>query len=118
MQVPTWSKGNTAGSEIRQKEYPIEQMVSNHICAMPFLWLRIDDAPGPFSDRGVIERNSIALLSNYKKQDKIDPSSKVWLGNYSVNEKIRLSGLWNVEHVDENYNPDFLKILEKYVEEM
>ena len=29
---------------------------------MPFLWFAIDDAPGPKSLRGYVERNSIALL--------------------------------------------------------
>jgi hypothetical protein len=32
---------------------------------MRFLWIDIDDEPGPASIRGFIERNSIALLSNH-----------------------------------------------------
>jgi hypothetical protein len=38
------------------------------------LWLSVDDEPGPQSLRGCIERNAIALLSNYGKLP-IDPPS-------------------------------------------
>jgi hypothetical protein len=43
-------------------EAPVEQAVSSYIAAMPFLWLDIDDQPGPNSMRGSIERIAIALL--------------------------------------------------------
>ena len=39
---------------------------------MPFLWLAVNDSVGPHSDRAKIERNSIALLSNYEKSP-LDP---------------------------------------------
>ena len=48
-------------------EVPVEQAVSQYVAAMPLLWLDIDDASGPDSLRGVIERNSIALLSNHER---------------------------------------------------
>ncbi|MGH9428328.1 MAG: hypothetical protein ACRD2L_18745 [Terriglobia bacterium] len=48
--------------------------VTHYISAMPFLWLQIDDKPGPNSMRGMIERNAIALLSNYAG-NPIDPPS-------------------------------------------
>ena len=96
-------------------EYPLEVAVSNHIRSMPFLWIGIDDDPGPDSDRGVIERNSIALLSNYGK-DAIDPPSGRWLGKHCGRERVRSSGLWNNNHVDEQYDPNFLILLERYVE--
>ena len=38
---------------------------------MSFLWLPIGDEPGPNSRRGYMERNAIALLSNYGK-DPLD----------------------------------------------
>ena len=77
---------------------------------MPFLWLDVDDAPGPASLRGYIERNAIALLSNYGKQP-IDPPSRSWLGYHCNREKVRDSGLWNSNHVDEPYDPGFLDTL-------
>ena len=82
---------------------------------MPFLWFAIDDVAGPQSDRGVIERNAIALLSNYNKP-AIDPPSAEWLGQYCDRERVRLSGLWNNRHVDEEYDPQFLTLIERYVE--
>ena len=46
----------------------LEIEASKVIGAMPFLWLAIEDGPGPDSRRGYIERNAIALLSNRRGQ--------------------------------------------------
>ena len=89
-------------------------LVSRHICAMPFLWLNVDDTPGPESRRAFIERNAIALLSNYGKPS-IDPASTNWLGFSSPSPKVRNSGLWNQEHVDRDYDPSFLDEMEKRI---
>src|SRR6185437_15741604 len=93
--------------QLSAAEAPLEISVSGYIRTLPFLWLGIDDEPGPMSDRGFIERNSIALLSNYQKP-AIDRHSAAWLGQYSDRPKVRSSGLWNNNHVDEHYQPDFL----------
>jgi hypothetical protein len=76
----------------------------------------VDDEPGPGSDRAYIERNAIALASNYGSEP-IDPRVDGWLGHESPSEKIRGSGLWNVDHVDESYDPAFLDRLAGAVEE-
>ena len=89
-------------------------LVSRHICAMPFLWLNVDDTPGPKSHRAFIERNAIALLSDYDKPP-IDPASTNWLGLSSPSPKVRNSGLWNQEHVDRDYDPSFLDEMEKRI---
>jgi hypothetical protein len=88
-------------------ETGLEAEVSRIIGGMSFLWLSVDDAPGKSSRRGYIERNTIALLSNYKK-DPIDPPSTGWLGRHCDRERVRLSGLWNSNHVEEAYDPGFL----------
>lgn len=98
LNLPTWSRGNTATGDIRESEHFLEQKVSQVIGAMPFLWLRVEDPTGPNSLRGYIERNSIHLLSNYMREP-IDPPSQNWLGNYCANSTVRESGLWNVEEV-------------------
>ena len=85
---------------------------------MPFLWIKINDPPSTESDRKYIEKNTIALLSNYNKEPRIDKASKDWLGNYALHDKIRNSGLWNVEHVEEEYDPEFLEVFKNYIEEM
>ncbi|MFW5898656.1 MAG: hypothetical protein ACOCT7_02235 [Candidatus Saliniplasma sp.] len=115
-EFPHWSQGSTASREIREHEYRLEKRVSSYIRKLPFLWIKIDDKAGPNSDRGYIERNSIALLSNHQK-DTIDERSKDWLGYHSPKDKIRQSGLWNSNHVDERYDPAFLDVLKKYIEE-
>ncbi|MBA3046707.1 MAG: hypothetical protein FP824_10930 [Euryarchaeota archaeon] len=114
----TWSVGSSAKRPITDMEYPVEKLVSQHIGRMPFLWVGVDDAPGPESMRGYIERNAIGLLSNYGKSERVDSQSSGWLGNFAKNDKIRLSGLWNVNHVEESYGREFLSELERYVEGM
>ena len=104
---PTWGRGSKASKDIRMAETPLEGIVSEVIGAMPFLWLEIDDEPGPTSMRGYIERNSIALLSNYGKEH-IDPPSNRWLGFFSGSDRIKSSGLWNRDHVNIQYDPTFL----------
>lgn len=115
--VPSWGRGNTATSAIVAAEDAFECDVSAVIRQMPFLWLRIGDEPGPHSLRGTIERNSIALLSNYGKP-ALDPPSALWLGRHSDREKVRESGLWNSNHVDESFDPAFLDELDKLVSAM
>jgi hypothetical protein len=89
--------------------------VSGHIGKMPFLWISIDDAPSPDSDRGYIERNSIALLSNWSKP-ALDAPSSGWLGRHCSRERVQVSGLWNSNHVDEAYEPEFLTWLETLID--
>ena len=111
------NRKSTAPREVRLAEQYIERLVSGVIGAMPFLWLDVGDDAGAESERGLIERGSIALLSNWRKEP-IDPPSSSWLGNYCNRERIRSSGLWNSNHVDEAYDPNFLDILESRVEQM
>lgn len=113
----TWGKGSTAKGDTRLREEPIEQEVSAIIRNMPFLYLGIDDEPSPASLRGVIERNSIALLSNYQKTS-LDSPTQGWRGHRCDREKVRLSGLWNQNHVDESYDPAFLQMLETLIDQM
>ena len=111
---PTWGAGNTATGDVRKNELALEREVSQFIGSMPFIWLRINDDAGPDSRRGYIERNSIALLSNYEKPP-LDPPSSEWLGHKSDRGRVRASGLWNQNHVDESYAPEFLDKLEQMV---
>jgi hypothetical protein len=55
---PSWGEGNTADREIRTAEIDLEREVSRVIGAMSFVYLSIEDEPGPDSLRGVIERNA------------------------------------------------------------
>ena len=111
---PTWGKGSTASAAIRTGETHLECEVSKVIGAMPFVWLAVDDDPGKASLRGYIERNSIALLSNYRKP-RLDPASQTWLGQFCTRERVRESGLWNSNHVDDEYDPEFLDRLAQIV---
>jgi hypothetical protein len=105
-----WSSIERDRAAVRDEEYILERRVSAYIREQPFLWVDIDDEPGPDSDRAYIEQNAIALLSNLEDQT-IDPRDDGWLGKYSRSREIRESGLWNVNHVEEEYDPEFLDLL-------
>ena len=71
----------------RDCEEALERKVNTVIGAMPFLWLAVEDEPDPKSMRGYIERNAIALLSNYGKPP-LDPPSPGWLGSWCNRNKV------------------------------
>ena len=113
-QCDSWGQGSSAPRDITTSELPMEQRVTRMIGQMPFLCLPIEDEPGPGSLRGVIERNAIALLSN-SNRPAIDEPSANWLGHYCIRERVRNSGLWNQNHVDETWEPSFLTTFEELV---
>lgn len=102
-------------ARVKSAEVDLEIQVSRHIGEMPFLWLDVGDEPGPASQRGLIERNAIALLSGYG-EGAPDPPSSGWLGHSSDRERVRRSGLWNNNHVDEGCDSSFLDILDERIE--
>jgi hypothetical protein len=109
-----WSGIERERSEVRDEEYLLERRVSAYIREQPFLWVNLDDEPRADSDRSYLEQNAIALLSNFDEQ-RIDSRVNGWLGRYSQSREIRESGLWNVNHVGEQYDSGFLDLLEKAV---
>ena len=114
-QCPTWDdRRSSTPNDLRARELALECEVSKTIGAMRFLCLGIDDEPGEESERGYIERNAIALLSNYDKEP-LDPASSTWLGHFCTRPRVRTSGLWNNNHVDEECDAAFLARLEALV---
>jgi hypothetical protein len=112
--TPTWGNGQTAAAEIRCSEAALEKVVSDYIGRMSLLWISIADEPRASSDRAFIEQNSIALLSG--KTGPIDRATQNWLGTWSAREAIRKSGLWNVNYVEDDYDPRFLETMAVYVD--
>ena len=115
-EYPHWGDGSSAGRERRLSELEHERRVSEYIRDLPFLWIDVDDEPRPESDRAYIERNAIALVSNYRK-DSLDPRGDDWLGRDSPRDEISDSGLRNINHVGEQYDMAFLDRLADAVEE-
>jgi hypothetical protein len=113
-----WGVGGNAPADVRNQERPIENAVCKHLRNMPFLWIGINAAPGPNCPRGILERNCIGLLSNYRREQSLDPPSKAWLGCYSSKETVRNSGLWNQNHVRDGYDIGAIeRIFEQAIEE-
>lgn len=100
---------------LKAAEDPIEQRVSSYIGSMTVALLSVPDEAGPGSLRATIERNSIALLSNHGRT-ALDAPSSDWLGRHSNRPLVQSSGLWNQRHVDEQYEPRFLKQLEELID--
>lgn len=91
------------------QEARIEEAVSGHIGAMPFLWLAVEQR----TDRGCVERNSIALTSGLA--DGLDQPSDRWLGHDAARTEISQSGLWNIEHIRHHHEPGFLNLLDQLI---
>lgn len=111
--VASWGVGQTADASMRQAEEELERLVSTHMGAMSLLWLAVQDQPGPSSDRAYLERNLIGMLAG--RDRPASPPSQGWLGHFSPDKRIRLSGLWNLDFVDYTYSSDCLDVLEEYV---
>lgn len=114
--VASWGRGSSAPREVRARETGLERLVSRVIGDMPVLWLAVEDTPGPESLRGYVERNAIALLSGYGRAP-VDAPSGTWLGWHCPRDKVRRSGLWNQQHVDEGYDRAFPSKFETLVDE-
>ena len=106
-------RGDFCSGESRKQK---DMKVTDYIGNMPFLWVNISDEPGPDSQRALVERESIALLSDHDGF-ALDKQSVDWLGQFSNRAKVQSSGLWNSNHVDQKYNPSMLDTLEKWIEE-
>ena len=50
-------------------------------------------------------------MSNYQTEP-LDMRDGDWLGMHSPVPAIRRFGLWNIDHVDEEYDPAFLDLME------
>ncbi|WP_435069090.1 hypothetical protein [Haloplanus sp. C73] len=111
-----WAAIERDRDDVRDEEYLLERRVSAYLREQRVLWIAIDDEPGTDSDRAVVERNAIALLSNVDTP-AIDARADDWLGHHSRSPQIRRSGLWNVNHTEESYDPDFLSRLETAIAE-
>ena len=103
-------------SEAMNTAHSHSHYISKYIGEMRFLWVNIEGEKS-HSERKRIEANAIALLSNRNKHP-INLPSKRWLGNYSAKREIRKSGLWNVQHTNNDHKSGFLEELKTRIEQM
>ncbi|MER9456583.1 hypothetical protein [Mesorhizobium sp. M0478] len=105
-----------ARDELTASELPVEEAVSCYLLKLSFARLSVDDEPGPVSLRGTIERQSIALLTNFERP-ALDPATPSWLGSASNRPLVVGSGLWNQRHVTEKHDPAFLATLAQLIDQ-
>ncbi len=113
--VQTWGRRGSRTEDLQSAERRLERLVSRVIGEMPLLWLRVDDPAGRASLRSYVERNAIALLSNYRRE-ALDPPSDGWLGLDCPKDTVGRSGLWNQRHVEPVHDRGFLPVLERLVD--
>ena len=97
------------------REHNHTRCISMYIGQMPFLWINVD-GDNSHKLRTRIERNTIALLSNWRA-DAPDRHSPDWLGIHSGKAEIKRSGLWNVQHTKSRYDGSYLEELSSCVEQ-
>lgn len=108
--------GSSAPAEVRLLERALEEAVSAHLQTMTVPCLPVPDPPGPQSARAFIEKNAVALLSNLPSPQKLDPASLTWLGHHSARSHVRASGLWDINFTDIAYDPEFLGVMQQFVD--
>lgn len=99
-----------------EEQMDVESWINDHMLPMNHLFLPVDDR----EDRAYIERKAIGLLSEYGEDKKIDPAPRRWLGRYCDSERVRKSGLWQSDYVDDLYDSrdsNFLNVFSDYVDE-
>jgi hypothetical protein len=119
---PTWGVKGAPGeaaaafglsrADIAQVEGPIEQAVSRYVAGLRVVCIPVNDAPGPESTRGLIERGAIAMLSQAMREGLV-PVGASWLGRKSNRPAVVASGLWNQNHVGDDWSPEYLAELER-----
>lgn len=113
-----WALANKSRDENRWRDgHSHRKCISQYIGGMPFLWVKIQEQDG-YNMRSRIERNSVALLSNYYDKATDEPSEN-WLGKTRAHKSgaIEKSGLWNIHYVRKRYDPEFLKDLASRIEQ-
>jgi hypothetical protein len=112
----TWAAGQSAPRDVTDREIDLERMVSRDIGQMRVIWIDVPDEPAPTSERAYLERNSIGLLSRFNLLMPF--KDKEWLGRYSKDWRICVSGLWNLNHVFMRPDDAFLDRLAQSIRAM
>ncbi|MCF6116871.1 hypothetical protein L2449_08050 [Mesorhizobium muleiense] len=115
-QLESWGIGQSAPRITRDGEAKLEKLVSETIGRLRVIWLEVPDDAGPTSERAYFERNSIGLLS---RANLLSPlKDRDWLGRSSLDWRICVSGLWNLNHIFSKPDPDFLDRLSNQIAAM
>ena len=76
-----------------------------YIAPMIVLWVEIGDERGQAAC--AVSSSATHRAADLCGRD-VDPPSEHWLGHHAEAPEIRSSGLWNVNHVGEDYDPRLL----------
>lgn len=110
---PSWGRLSSSKDDVRD-ERALEREVSRYLAGLRVLLIAIPGESDKANDRAYIEQNLIALVSNQRRP--LDPPNAGWLGLHSDKPEIRKSGLWNVNHVSQRVDPEYIDALAYYSE--
>jgi hypothetical protein len=110
--VASWGSPSVSKQDLIA-ERSLEQVVSAYLSQLKVALIDIPGTSDKANDRSYIEQNLIAVLSN--RCSPLDPPNHNWLGNSSDKREIRKSGLWNVNHVEQRFDPEFIDVLNHYI---
>jgi len=103
-------------ASVRKLEHPLEVRVSEVISRMEVLMISFEDNDIEKQALRYIQKNAVALLSNWQKE-VLDPPSPDWMGKFCSNVLVRDSGLWNTNGVMQRYDSSFIPKFKKIIEQ-
>ena len=103
--------GSNATKAIIDKEQWLELEVSSEIRKLQFCVFEINDKASKKSERAIIKKILINILST----PKIDLIYDDWLGKESDSEEIKKTGLWNIDHSSGGASKDKINFLLDYL---
>ena len=112
IELATWGVGASAGREVRATEREHEERVTRYLADLLVTYVPVLDDPGPNSMRGFVERNAIGMLSDRRLGSA---ATAGWLGRHAPAKAVRESGLWNVRHIGDPVDDEFMEALERLV---
>lgn len=119
-EYPYWGTTHASGiswetDRLRENEHPLEERVSRYIRSLPFLYVSIPGEPEPGNDRDRIESNSIAMVSHFRRANPRLYKND-WVGHESPKPEIHQTGLWNIDHVTDDFSPAVVAELNDYID--
>lgn len=106
---PQWGSGQNSSALVRERERPLEKLVSSAISKLCVAVVEVSDRAMKTSARAVIETSAIALFT--EDYQPVESPGSQWLGRHSAHELISKTGLWNLRDVGSKADLDIVKAL-------
>ena len=106
---PQWGSGQNSSPLVREREGPLEKLVSTAISKLHVAIVEVADRAMKTSARAVVETSTIALFT--EDYQPVEFSGPHWLGRHSAHDLISKTGLWNLRDVGSKADLDITRAL-------